>query len=136
MSNPRTSSSLSRRSFLAGAAAAVSAPAIVPARVFGAGAPSKTLSVGFIGVGGHGLGHNLRAYLKEADARVTMVCDVDGQRLTRAQRTVDRHYGDTSCRVTKDFREVLDRLEKILEIQKDVINKTETGAKRSGVLPK
>jgi len=101
---------MKRRSFLAGAsAAAVAFPTIIPSRVLGADAPGKKLSIGFIGVGGHGLGHNLRAYLTQQDARVTMVCDVDGQRLLRAQRTVDRHYGDESCRTTKDFREVLAR---------------------------
>lgn len=55
------------------------------------------------------MGHNLRAYLKQADARVTMVCDVDGSHLLRAKRTVNRHYGDESCATTKDFREVLAR---------------------------
>ena len=67
--------------------------------------------VGCIGVGGHGTGHNLRAYLKQADARVVMVCDVDSKRMERAKKMVDSFYRESGkgCATTRDFREVLAR---------------------------
>ena len=100
-----------RRSFLKTTLAASLAPNILPSGLFGADAPSKKITVGCIGVGGHGTGHNLRAYLKQADARVVMVCDVDFKRMERAKRMVDSFYRDSSkgCATTKDFREVLAR---------------------------
>ena len=100
-----------RRSFLKTTLAVGVAPAILPSGLFGADAPSKKITVGCIGVGGHGTGHNLRAYLKQADARVVMVCDVDSKRMERAKKMVDSFYRDsgTGCATTKDFREVLAR---------------------------
>ena len=75
-----------RRNFLKTTLAAGVAPTILPSGLFGADAPSKKITVGCIGVGGHGTGHNLRAYLKQADARVVMVCDVDAKRMERAKK--------------------------------------------------
>jgi myo-inositol 2-dehydrogenase / D-chiro-inositol 1-dehydrogenase len=100
-----------RRSFLKTTLAAGVAPTILPSGLFGADAPSKKITVGCIGVGGHGTGHNLRAYLKQADARVVMVCDVDSKRMERAKKMVDSFYRDSGkgCATTKDFREVLAR---------------------------
>ena len=50
----RKKESLTRRGFLAGAAgAAFAIPAIVPARVLGADAPSEKLHMGAIGLGGY-----------------------------------------------------------------------------------
>jgi len=100
-----------RRSFIKTTLAAGVAPIILPSGLFGADAPSKKITVGCIGVGGHGTGHNLRAYLKQADARVVMVCDVDSKRMERAKKMVDSFYRDSGkgCTTTKDFREVLAR---------------------------
>ena len=100
-----------RRSFIKTTLAAGVAPTILPSGLFGADAPSKKITVGCIGVGGHGTGHNLRAYLKQADARVVMVCDVDSKRMERAKKMVDSFYRDSGkgCATTKDFREVLAR---------------------------
>jgi len=107
-------SSISRRQFLkgsAGAAAVLSgvAPTLVPASVFGADAPSNRITIGMIGVGDHGTGWNLSFYLKNKAARVLAVCDVDSNRLFRAQETVNDRYGTEDCFATKDFREILAR---------------------------
>lgn len=85
------------------------APMILPARLLGKEAPSNTITVGFIGVGDHGTGWNLRRYLQFSDARVLVVCDVDGERMRRAKTIVDEQYMNKDCAVTKDFREVLAR---------------------------
>ena len=111
-----TNTRITRRSFLvrsvAGAAAALAAPAFVPSSVLGAGgrvAPSNQITVGFIGVGGHGTAWNLPAYLKQPDARVLVVCDVDRDHMEFAKEKVDGHYKNKDCAMTTDFREVLAR---------------------------
>ena len=102
----------SRRAFLkqtAATAAGLALPAVVPASVLGAEAPSNKITVGFIGVGDHGTGWNLRRYLTLPAARVLVVCDVDGARMRRAKEIVDEQYLAKDCAMTKDFREVLAR---------------------------
>ncbi|HOQ85170.1 MAG TPA: Gfo/Idh/MocA family oxidoreductase [Phycisphaerae bacterium] len=98
-----------RRGLLKGGLAAASAPYFVPARLLGADAPSNKITVGFIGTGSHGIGHNLKRYLEQADARVLVVCDVDSLRMQQAKQIVDAKYGNSDCAMTKDFREVLAR---------------------------
>ena len=100
---------VSRRQFLRTAAAGVALPCFVPASVLGADAPSRKITVGFIGVGNHGLGWNLDRYLKLRDARVLMVCDVDGWRMRKAKAIVDSAYDNQDCAMSRDFREVLAR---------------------------
>ena len=100
---------LSRRHFLKAGTVAAVVPALVPARVLGAEAPSNKITVGFIGTGDHGTGWNLRRYLQHADAKVLVVCDVDGQRMRHAKEIVDEQYLNDDCAMTKDFREVLAR---------------------------
>jgi myo-inositol 2-dehydrogenase / D-chiro-inositol 1-dehydrogenase len=68
---------ISRRSFVKAAAAGLGFPAIIPARVLGANAPSKQITIGMIGLGSHGFDVNLPGFLTQADARVLAVCDVD-----------------------------------------------------------
>ena len=99
----------SRRGFLKTAALGA-APLILPGRVLGlngAAPPSEIIALGFIGVGGHGLGYNLQSFLQEADARAVAVCDVFASRRDKAKATVDAKYGDTGCRAFADFRELL-----------------------------
>lgn len=99
----------SRRRFLQIGAAALAAPQVLPARLLGADAPSKKITVGFIGTGDHGTSWNLRRYLNQPDARVLMVCDVDAARRQRAKSIVDEQYLNQDCRATGDFRDVLAR---------------------------
>lgn len=104
---------LSRRAFLksglAGALAAGVAPQFVPARVLGQHAPSKRVTLGFIGVGTHGVAVNLMSFLQETDCQVLAVCDVFGSRREHARNVVNQHYGNTDCRAIADFREVIGR---------------------------
>ena len=72
---PNRDPRVSRRQLLK-SAAAISLPTIVPASVFGRDAPSNRITLGFIGVGNHGLGWNLRGFLKFKDAQAVAVCDV------------------------------------------------------------
>ncbi len=88
MNPPRT---VKRRHFLSRTAAAlgaaIAAPSIVPASVFGRNgliAPSERITMGFIGVGGQGGGHLLGGawtyvaggYAGRKDVQVLAVCDV------------------------------------------------------------
>jgi predicted dehydrogenase len=102
-------SDLSRRLFLRGLSAGLALPTVIPSSVLGAAAPSKKITVGFIGTGSHGTDWNLPPYLRQADARVIMVCDVDGYRVRKAKAMIDAHYDNEDCALTKDFREVLAR---------------------------
>ncbi len=100
---------ISRRRFVRAGATAIVAPCVIPARVLGAQAPSKKITIGFIGTGDHGTGWNLRRYMQMEDARVLVVCDVDGERMQRAKQIVDEQYLNHDCAMTKDFRDIIAR---------------------------
>jgi predicted dehydrogenase len=100
-----------RRRFLGLAASPFVFPAIVPASARGADgltAPSKRVTMGFIGVGGMGTGH-VRAFLSLPGVQVLAVCDVRGAHRDRAKQLVDAKHGDGSCAAYGDFRELLAR---------------------------
>jgi myo-inositol 2-dehydrogenase / D-chiro-inositol 1-dehydrogenase len=99
----------SRRQFMRAGAAAIALPYVVPSKVFGADAPSKKITIGFIGTGDHGTSWNLRRYLTLPEAKVLVVCDVDSKRMQHAKENVDEAYGNQGCAMTKDFREVIAR---------------------------
>jgi len=130
----RAGQSLRRRAFLAAAArgaaavatgacairatgaAGADAVSVLPARVFGAAAPSNRITVGCIGMGRQMVYSNVRFFLGQSDAQVVAVCDVDAWRLDRAKAQVEKHYANTSragryagCVAVHDFREILDR---------------------------
>src|SRR5262245_62529507 len=63
----------SRRDFLK-SSAAVAAPMIVPASVFGAQAPSERLGIGHIGVGTMGYNH-VKGLIGEKAVQILAVCD-------------------------------------------------------------
>lgn len=103
---------LSRRGFIqntSAATAAIAIPQLIPARLLGADGPSEQITIGFIGTGEHGTNWNLRYYLQQKNARVLMVCDVDGARMRKAKQVVDAKYGNSDCAMTRDFRVVLAR---------------------------
>jgi len=105
----------SRRHFLKQAAvcgATAAAPRILPSSVFGAStkpAPSNRVTIGMIGVGGHGVAMNMRSFLANADAQIVTVCDVDNNNCKKAQEIVNQRYGNTDCAAYGDFREVIAR---------------------------
>jgi predicted dehydrogenase len=105
-------SAISRRQAigrLAGFAGAAAVPMVLPGRVFGATAPSKQITLGFVGLGNEGYGHNLMAFLVENDARAVAVCDVFASRRKQARETVEKHYSATGCTEIADFRDVIAR---------------------------
>jgi predicted dehydrogenase len=102
---------LSRRSFLHGASATVAgiagAPYILPASVFGANAPSKCVTMGFIGCGRQTYGANIPGFLKVAGVQAVAVCDVDSWRMEQAVSLVEKLSKQKGCKTYKDFRELL-----------------------------
>jgi predicted dehydrogenase len=114
----RNGRNLSRRDFLRSYAvlgAGLALPAVVPATVFGASAPSERISVGCIGVGRMGTG-DLKEALGFDSVQVVAVCDVDSHRVEAAKKLVESSYrgkgGYASyrgCATYGDFRELLAR---------------------------
>ncbi len=111
---------LPRRTFIAAASqglAAASAlagfPAIVPASVFGATAPSNRINVGAIGTGRISRGHDLPGLWKYDAARIMAVCDVDSRRVEDAKVLVNGHYSKKTghphdgVAAYTDYRELL-----------------------------
>ncbi|MHC4482612.1 MAG: Gfo/Idh/MocA family protein [Planctomycetota bacterium] len=91
---------------------AVGFPYFVPSSALGkdgAIAPSNRISLGLIGVGGHGGGTNLRGFLAQPDAQVLAVCDVDASRCNRARDKVNKKYGNQDCAAYNDFRDLIAR---------------------------
>jgi len=107
---------ISRRGFLTSAAAAGAAaalPAVLPASVFGAAAPSHQIAMGSIGVGRMGK-WDMETLMTFEQVRMVAVSDVDSFRLNRAKAFVEARYaraGSTGfrCKGHADFRELTDR---------------------------
>lgn len=100
---------LTRRVFLAGAAASVGAPMIVPASVFGRNgrvAPSERIILGGLGVGNRG-SYVLRSMLAEADVQFVADCDPNKRRREAVKEMVDSYYGNRDCALYGDIREFL-----------------------------
>ncbi|MBN2476655.1 MAG: Gfo/Idh/MocA family oxidoreductase [Pirellulales bacterium] len=111
-----TGGDVTRRTFLERAAAvggAMAGPWIVRASALGqvaTVAPSDRITVGFLGVGGHGIGRNLQMFLHQADAQPVALCDVDRRQIDQALQTVRQKLGqDFTCQTTQDWREVVAR---------------------------
>ncbi len=108
-----SSPSSGRRTFLKtglrGILAAGLAPQFLRTPLWGASAPSKQLTMGFIGVGTHGREVNLKSFLQHEDCRVVAVCDVFADRREQARKLVDDHYGTSGCAMIADFRELIAR---------------------------
>jgi len=108
---------LDRRQFLrraaAAAAAVAAAPYVITSAALGtADQPpaSDRITVGFIGVGGHGIARNLRMFLAQADCQPVALCDVDARRITEALKVTRSQRGeDFTCQTTQDWREVIAR---------------------------
>jgi len=101
----KTSHSIPRRHFLrAGALAA--APMILPSRLFGAEAPSRTLNVAIAGSGGRSRSH-AADFSRIPGVRVVAVCDIWPERTKAAKANADKLNGDTHCKTYHDYREMM-----------------------------
>ena len=106
----------SRRSFLKTAIIAGTAPLILRSGLFAADtAPSKQITLGFIGIGKQGNGL-LGACLPRGDFRVLAVSDADGTRCHLAKKKVESAYAKdkkagayNGCDAYTDFRDLLAR---------------------------
>lgn len=114
----RQSLRLSRRGFLAGAAAALAAPYVVPASALGAdgrAAPSERIGIGVFGLGDRGTSH-LRGLIQNAGVQVLAVCDPLENKREAARKFAETAYAARAakgeykgCLATSDFRQVLAR---------------------------
>ena len=112
--------STSRRQFLRAAGAIVggvtAGPMILPRSLFGANAPSKRITMGFIGMGRQAHASNVPGFIKLPEVQIVAVCDVDNWRLGEAKKQVEEVYAKKSpggafkgCATFRDFRELLAR---------------------------
>jgi predicted dehydrogenase len=99
---------MTRRRALQIALGAATSPLFIPGRLLGAEAPSKQITMGFIGVGWMGDG-NLNSFLGQRDCRVLAIADVDSSQLEKAISRVNKHYDNKDCKGYKDFRDLLAR---------------------------
>ncbi|MHC4745326.1 MAG: twin-arginine translocation signal domain-containing protein, partial [Planctomycetota bacterium] len=107
---------IDRRGFLKKAAGAsvtaVGFPYLVSSSALGkAGevAASERITMGFIGVGSHGIGMNLRTFLGQPDCRAVAVCDINSNNINKARDIVNQKYGNNDCATYKDWRDVIAR---------------------------
>ncbi len=118
-SGKRAIRAISRRTFLAGAAAAAAAPpTFVHASTLGrsgAKAPSERIQAGLIGNGLMGRGH-LHRLMGDPGVWVMAVCDVDRTRREDGKRAVEAHYATArslgqygDCATYNDYRELIAR---------------------------
>ncbi|MBT3201408.1 MAG: Gfo/Idh/MocA family oxidoreductase [Phycisphaerales bacterium] len=95
------------------AAVAAAVPYIITSTALGKGdtpPASDRIAMGFIGVGGHGIGRNLNMFLQQADAQPVALCDVDPRQLDKATKRVQRKFGAKhKCFTTADWRKVIAR---------------------------
>lgn len=108
-----SSFSTSRREFIKSiTVGAIGFPFIIRGSALGKDghpAPSQQLLTAQIGCGAMGMG-DLQALLNVSrQVRVTAVCDVDDRRSQEAKKVVDNFYGNTDCRVYRDFRQLLEK---------------------------
>lgn len=102
---------IARRRFLAGAAAAVAAPVVVPGSALGLEdrpAPSNRIVMGGIGMGGRGSGV-FHGFANFPEVQVVAVCDVIASHRNKAKETFDAMYKNTDCKAYNDFRDVTAR---------------------------
>ena len=106
---------ISRREFLASAAAVACGPMILSSPARGFAAASERIRLGFIGIGIQSRGH-LRKFVGMADVQVLAVCDVVDERRENSKQIVEEAYAKQKdvtscpgCAAYVDFRELLAR---------------------------
>jgi predicted dehydrogenase len=100
-----------RRGFLAQSIAATAAATIISSRSLGrdgATAPSEKIVFGIIGIGPR-CTYDVKAMLPFADVQCVAIADVQASRRDAGKKLIDEHYGNSDCKLYRDFRELLDR---------------------------
>jgi predicted dehydrogenase len=105
---------VSRRKFIRQLSAAFALPYIIPASAWGRNnyvAPSERITLGFIGCGEHGIGTNIKGFLKYDDCQILSICDVDPIQLQKARDPILEKYGTSysSLSVGNNFHDILRR---------------------------
>jgi predicted dehydrogenase len=111
MAKISSSNTLSRRNFIRNAGLAAAAITIVPRHVLGGPgyvAPSDTLYIAGIGVGGKGKS-DLTSIAMNKKAKIAFLCDVDDR------MAVDSKKNFPDAKYYKDFREMLDKERKNID---------------------
>lgn len=105
---------LTRRTFVAGSAAAIAAPMMLTGKPWAYAQQGETpangkIHVGMIGTGIRGR-NMLRNYFLRSDRfHVGAICEVDTNRREHYQHFIHEHYGNTDCAAYNDFHELLAR---------------------------
>jgi len=102
---------ISRRRFIATAAAAVAAPTIIPASALGADgrpAPSERITMGVVGWGMQGPS-NTGNFMREPDCQVVATCNIDKNHLAASVKAINGHYKNQDCKTYHDYREMMAR---------------------------
>src|SRR5688572_27283552 len=108
---PSSSENISRRKFVQIAGLAATAFTIVPRHILGGTgyrAPSDTLYVAGIGVGGKGES-DLASFAKSGKAQISYLCDVDDRRATKSVASFPK------AKYYKDYRIMLDTEHKSID---------------------
>jgi len=116
---PSDSKMVSRREFLAGAAAAMAVPYVVPNTALGKGdivAPSERITIGSIGIGSQGTRH-VHTLLSYSNVQLLAVCDPYQSKCEKAKKAIEDRYskrkgtGGTykGCDTYSDFRKMIAR---------------------------
>jgi len=101
----KASQSIPRRRFLRAGALAC-APLILPSRLFGESAPSRTLNVAIAGCGDRCRAH-AGEFSRLPGVRVVAVCDIWPQRAREAKANVDKLTRDNHCKTYHDYRKMM-----------------------------
>ncbi|MBN2294723.1 MAG: Gfo/Idh/MocA family oxidoreductase [Pirellulales bacterium] len=100
-----------RREFLRRAGAAIAAPYVITSNALGADgrpAASERIVMGGIGIGNMGSGDQ-NAFLNRPDVQYVAACDVRKSVREGAGNKINKHYGNSDCKIYGDFRDLLAR---------------------------
>ncbi len=104
--------SWSRRQFLAGTAASLAVPMIIPRHVLGnaENAPAnEKIRLACIGIGKMMHDSHLPHFVKMPQVKVVAVCDVDTTRRESGKKRVDEAYNNTDCQAYVNYRDLLEK---------------------------
>jgi len=84
---------VTRRRFIRGAIAALTAPYVLTSRAWGRTPPSERITLGIIGVGNMGAGH-VETLKNNRDFQIVAICDVNREKREKAKAIVEEAYGE------------------------------------------